>query len=64
MNKIAGYEINIEVDQRFVRENEIKLLRGSNSFLVNLIGAIEFIPIEDTLRWMFEGAAYDNACRN
>ena len=62
MNSIAGYEINVEVDQHFVRENEIKLLRGSNSFLLNLIGAIEFTPIEDTLRWMFEAAVRDNAC--
>lgn len=54
MNDISGYEINVEIDGRFARENEIKLLRGSNHLLKSLIGTFEFRQIEDTIRWMYE----------
>lgn len=56
MNNISGYEIEVEIDPRFVRENEIKLLRGSNSLLEGLVGSLKFKSIEDTLRWMYEEA--------
>ena len=56
MNDIAGYEINVEINSRYVRKNEIKVLRGSNRLLESLIGSIEFRPIEDTVRWMYNGA--------
>jgi nucleoside-diphosphate-sugar epimerase len=54
MNSIAGYEIDVVVDPRFVRVNEIKVLRGDNNFLINLIGPVKSILLEDTLRWMYE----------
>jgi nucleoside-diphosphate-sugar epimerase len=54
MNNIAGYEIEVEIDRNFIRENEIKLLRGSNDLLKSLIGSLEFRPLEETLRWMYE----------
>lgn len=56
MNKISGYEIDIEVNSLFVRKNEIKVLRGSKKLLENLIGSIDFIPIEDTMNWMYDNA--------
>lgn len=64
MNDISGYEIRVEVDDRFVRENEIKLLRGSNHLLQDLIGSVKFWPIADTLRWMYEEAMIDDANRH
>jgi nucleoside-diphosphate-sugar epimerase len=54
MNNLAGYKINIEIDPHFVRKNEIKSLRGSNTLLKNTIGPLEFNPLEETLRWMYE----------
>lgn len=64
MNDISGYEIKVEVDDRFVRENEINLLRGSNHLLESLIGPIEYTPIKDTLHWLYEKAIYDNPNRH
>ena len=64
MNGISGYEIKVEVDERFVRENEIKLLCGSNHLLQDLIGSVKFWPIVDTLRWMYEEAMIDDANRH
>lgn len=53
MNKIAGYEINVKVNQEFVRENEIKSLSGDNSKLSELVEVSFLYPIEDTLSWMY-----------
>ncbi len=46
MNKLAGYEMRIQVNPEFVRENEIKCLVGSNELLFELIGrqAIYSLP--------------------
>jgi nucleoside-diphosphate-sugar epimerase len=54
MNKIARYEIEVEVNPDFVRKDEIKKLIGSSKKLFSLIGKIEQISFEDTLRKMFE----------
>ena len=56
MNTIAGYEIDVEIDPSFVRDNEIKILRGSNDFLKSFIGSVRSIPLEETLRWMYKGS--------
>jgi GDP-6-deoxy-D-talose 4-dehydrogenase len=54
MADIAGYHIRVRVNPAFVRENEVERLRGSNAKLVETIGALNAIPLEQTLRWMFE----------
>lgn len=54
MADIAGYRIRVRVNPAFVRENEVKRLRGSNAKLVETVGALDAIPLEQTLRWMFE----------
>tara|TARA_B100000787_G_C16134123_1_gene268818 strand:+ start:140 stop:1021 length:882 start_codon:yes stop_codon:yes gene_type:complete len=41
MNKIANYEINVSINQAFVRKNEINKLVGSPNLLFELIGEIE-----------------------
>ena len=54
MAEIAGYEIKVKVNPAFVRENEVKSLRGSNAILIEAIGSLEAIPLQETLRWMYE----------
>jgi nucleoside-diphosphate-sugar epimerase len=54
MAKIAGYRIRIKVNPAFIRENEVKHLRGSADKLVGAIGRLDPIPMEQTLRWMYE----------
>jgi len=57
MAAIAGYRIRVKVNPAFVRENEVKRLRGSNAKLVGAVGALDSIPLEQTLRWMFEAGS-------
>jgi GDP-6-deoxy-D-talose 4-dehydrogenase len=54
MAAIAGYRIRVKVNSAFVRENEVKRLRGSIVKLVGAIGGLEPIQLERTLRWMYE----------
>jgi GDP-6-deoxy-D-talose 4-dehydrogenase len=56
LSKIAGYVIDVEVDPRFVRANEVRKLVGSNAKLTAAIGETERVRLEDTLRWMYEDA--------
>jgi len=53
MNDIAGYRIDVHVNPAFVRANEVRTLSGNNARLVGTIGAIESVPLVDTLRWMY-----------
>lgn len=50
--QLSGHEIQVEVNPLFVRENEIKKLRGSNNLLQSIGGYFEYRKIEDTLEWM------------
>lgn len=51
---IAGYTLDVEVDPALMRSNEVRKLWGDSSLLDELIGPIDRIPLEDTLRWMLE----------
>ena len=51
--EIAGYEIFVQVNPRFIRENEVKRLVGSAERLVESIGRVQSRPIRDTLTWMY-----------
>jgi GDP-6-deoxy-D-talose 4-dehydrogenase len=54
MQEIAGYRIEVKVNPAFVRANDVLTLVGSNALLGNTVGAIEQVPLADTLRWMYE----------
>jgi GDP-6-deoxy-D-talose 4-dehydrogenase len=54
LERIAGYKIDIFVDPRFMRHNEIAKLVGSSQKLRRVIGRVPVTPISDTLEWMFK----------
>ncbi|MDR0775416.1 MAG: GDP-mannose 4,6-dehydratase [Azonexus sp.] len=62
LEKIAGYTIDIEVNPAFVRSNEVYRLQGDNRKLKAAIGQFEPIPLQDTLRWMFETSPGGTSC--
>jgi nucleoside-diphosphate-sugar epimerase len=53
MASIAGYEIEVDVNQAFVRPNEVVRLVGSRQRLVDTLGDEPPIPLSETLRWMY-----------
>jgi len=54
MDKIAKYSIRVEINPKFIRENEIKTLIGSPKKLFSLIGKIPQKDFKETLKDMFE----------
>jgi GDP-6-deoxy-D-talose 4-dehydrogenase len=52
MQQIAGYEIEVRINPAFVRQSEVKTLVGSPGKLHALVGSLEPIPLDETLRWM------------
>ncbi len=53
MNEIAGYDIEVTVNPKFVRNNEIKRLCGDNSLLDSIAPAVDNFSIDETLKWMY-----------
>lgn len=53
MADIAGYRIEVRVNPDFVRPNEVKRLLGSRARLDAVIGTMPWIPLQETLRWMY-----------
>lgn len=56
MADIAGYAIDVTVNPAFVRDNEIKYLKGSNDKLLRAVGAVESYSLSETLQWMYQSA--------
>ncbi len=54
MNRLSGYEIDVKVNPKFVRKNEIKSLVGSNKKLFEIIKNPKLYTLEETLREIFE----------
>lgn len=52
--EITGHAIAVQVNPAFVRQNEVKRLTGSRARLEAVIGAIENIPLHETIRWMLD----------
>ena len=53
MAEIAGYTIKILVNPAFVRINEVPRLQGDTGLLNRFAGALDNIPLRETLRWMY-----------
>lgn len=51
---ISGHSINIQINQSFVRNSEVRVLTGDNSRLKSVIGDWQLYSLEDTLRWMLD----------
>jgi nucleoside-diphosphate-sugar epimerase len=51
---ISGHKLEVEVDPALVRDNEVRRLWGDSSLLDEMVGPINRIPLEETLRWMLE----------
>jgi nucleoside-diphosphate-sugar epimerase len=54
MRRIAGYQIKVHVNPAFVRPSEVVRLVGDNARLAGVVGRIVPVPLEQTLRWMYE----------
>lgn len=53
--KKSGHQMKIKINPAFVRQNEVKILRGSQERLKKMIGPLKMPPIDDTISWMLEG---------
>jgi nucleoside-diphosphate-sugar epimerase len=56
LTEIAGYRIDVFVDPRLLRANEVHRLVGSNLKLRRAIGRVPSTPLRDTLQWMYADA--------
>ena len=52
--KLTGHKIEIKVNPEFIRENEVRELKGDNSKLIKLIKNFSSYTFEETLSWMLE----------
>jgi len=50
--KNTGHSIEIQVNPEFVRDNEVRVLSGSNKRLIQQIGKWKLFSLEETLIWM------------
>jgi len=51
---LSGVPLEVRINSAFVRANEVRVLRGSKAKLESVIGAVQSIPLEETLRWMLD----------
>jgi len=55
MSTIAGYTIKVEINPKFVRPNEIKILKGCTKKTTNIVGDFtDSFNIEQTLKRMYQ----------
>jgi len=55
-SKITGHDIDVKVNQNYIRENEVKFLCGDSGHLRNLIGTWSPPTLNDTIQWMLESS--------
>lgn len=52
--KLTGHKIEIKVNPEFVRENEVRELKGDNTRLLKQVDNIKSYTFEETLSWMLD----------
>ena len=52
--KVTSHSIQIKINPKFVRSNEVRILTGDNNHLKTTIGDWQSYNLEDTLRWMLQ----------
>jgi nucleoside-diphosphate-sugar epimerase len=57
LSRLTGHNIEIQVNPRFVRENEVHCLSGNPAKLEACLGSLKQRPLEETLEWMLGSAA-------
>ena len=50
--RLSGHHFEVTINPAFVRPNEVRSLHGSRVRLEGVIGEVQSIALEDTLRWM------------
>ncbi|MBX9838685.1 MAG: GDP-mannose 4,6-dehydratase, partial [Silvanigrellaceae bacterium] len=50
--EITGHHMEIKVNPKFVRDNEVRVLKGDNHRLMTMIGGGEIPMLKETLTWM------------
>ena len=50
--QISEHELEVKVNPKFVRADEVQSLSGCDARLLSAIGSIQRITLEDTLHWM------------
>lgn len=55
MAEIAGYRIEVRVNQAFVRSSDVARLVGFGGRLGQVTGSLSAIPLRETLAWMYAG---------
>lgn len=51
---LTGHQLEVSVNPAFVRANEVKVLRGDNGRLRDLVGDWQAPSLRDTLAWMLD----------
>jgi nucleoside-diphosphate-sugar epimerase len=52
LREITGHDIEVKVDSKLVRSNEVHRLCGDPALLTRTVGELPHIPLRDTLAWM------------
>ncbi|MGN6590140.1 MAG: GDP-mannose 4,6-dehydratase [Sphingomicrobium sp.] len=51
---VSGRRLEVEVNPELIRGNDVRKLWGDSSLLDQLVGPIDRIPLQETLRWMLQ----------
>lgn len=64
LERIHGFGIEVRTNPALVRQSDVRTLTGSPGKLRSLIGDIEPIPLEETLRWMVRDGRSEDLVRS
>ena len=53
-SEISGHDIEVRQNPAFMRDNEIRELRGDNTRLKAIVGELDYPPLQETLAWMLQ----------